>query len=475
MTKTKTYKIVSILLLVAVSFSVSACTKGGDGNAQKAYKKETLVWWNLWDNSADVQGLIAAYKQLHPNVRIDYHKLRYDEYEQELVEALAEDRGPDVFTMQNTWVKRYMTKLLPAPDKVVTPIKYIKGSIKKEEIVEFRTTKLPTPAEVRKKYLAAVSLDTVVVNDTSNKKSEQIERVWGLPMSMDSLVMYYNKDILNNAGIVEPASNWNDFQEHVKRITQISKDSGQILLSGTAMGTADNVERNFDILSLLMMQNLTPMTNAYGQATFTEKPEGVTGVSAPPAIGAVEYYTQFASPLHEVYTWNKQMPNSIDAFIDGKVAYVFGYAHHRERIRAEAPQLDFNVAPVPQVGDNQRVNYASYWVQGVSKKTEIKDYAWDFVNFITSEKNVVEYLNETQQTTALRSTKLINEHLANELLSAKADQLLTAKSWYRGESPIAAEGIFNSMINYILEGTLEIDEAIENAASQINYSIKKKL
>ena len=475
MTKTKTYKIVSILLLVAVSFSVSACTKGGDANAQKAYKKETLVWWNLWDNQSDVNGLIEAYKQLHPNVRISYHKLRYEEYEQALVEALAEDRGPDIFTMHNTWVDRYMTKLLPAPAKVVTPIKYIKGSIKKEEVVEFRTTKLPTPAEVRKNYLDAVSLDVVNVDDTTNKKSQQVEKVWGMPMSMDTLVMYYNKDILNNAGIVEPASNWNDFQEHVKRITQISKDSGQILLSGAALGTADNVERNFDILSLLMMQNLTPMTNNYGQATFTEKPEGVTGVSTPPAIGALEYYVQFASPLHEVYTWNDQMPNSIDAFIDGKVAYVFGYAHHRARIKAEAPQLNFNVASVPQVGDNQRVNYASYWVQGVSRKTDIKDYAWDFVNFIASEKNVVEYLTKTRKTTALRSTKLINEHLANELLAAQADQLLTAKSWYRGESPIAAEEIFSSMINYISKGTLEIDEALENAANQINYSIKKKL
>ncbi len=470
-TKSKYKIIASVLLLI---FTLTGCTKGGTTEAKSAYKAEVLNWWSVWDDYSDVIPLIDAYRAQHPNVRVDYRKLRYEEYEKELINALAEDRGPDVFSIHNTWMKRYVNKLLPAPASVSLPIKYTTGGIKKEEVVEFRTNNLPSPAVVRKNFLDVVSPDVIMLDETGAEDTWR-EKVWGLPMSMDTLVMFYNKDILNNAGIVEPAKSWTEFQDHVKRITKISSETGEILLSGGAIGTADNVERSFDILSLLMMQNLTPMTNQAGYATFTEAPKNITNIQTPPAIGAIDFYVQFASPLHEIYTWNNQMPNSIDAFIDGKVAYIFGYSYYKDRIMAEAPQLNWSIASMPQVGDQQKVNYASYWVQGVSKKSKVPQYAWDFVNFITAEANVPVYLNKAGTTTALRSTKLINEHLANEALAVQAEQLLTAKSWYRGQSPLAAEDIFATLINSVLQADVEVEDALKNSANQINYSINNSL
>ncbi|MEK7511954.1 MAG: hypothetical protein AAB575_02965, partial [Patescibacteria group bacterium] len=98
-------QIFSLLILVAlVLVGVNGCAKGGTLEAQKAYKSEKLVWWRVWDNEDAVSDLIKAYKQVHPNVTIEYKKFRYDEYEKELLEALAEDRGPDIFSIHNTWM-----------------------------------------------------------------------------------------------------------------------------------------------------------------------------------------------------------------------------------------------------------------------------------------------------------------------------------------------------------------------------------
>jgi multiple sugar transport system substrate-binding protein len=457
-----------LFLALGLVFGSTACTKGGNSGARSAYKSETLVWWRVWDNYYQVDDIITAYRAMHPNVRIEYRKLRYDEYEQELLEALAEDRGPDIFSVHNTWIPRYQSKILPFPDRTKIPIKYIKGSIKKEEVVEFQINNVFTPNQVRKSFLDPVAEDVLMYDDND------LEKVYGLPMSMDTLVMYYNKGLMSNAGIIEPATTWLDFQEQVKKITKIDEGTGDLLVSGTALGTADNVERNFDILSLLMMQNLAPMMEN-GMATFSENPDRLQGVPQAPGLTALEYYMQFASPLFEVYSWNDDMPNSIEAFADGKVGFLFGYSYHRDQIQAQSPQLNFGVAPVPQVGQGQKANYASYWVETVSNKSASSEYAFDFVNFLAKEENATKYLEKARRTTALRSTKLINEHLAQADLEVSADQLLTAKSWYHGQSPLVAEEIFAEMINTLLRADIEAEEALEQAAQKVNYSLYRKL
>lgn len=468
--KTKLIFVICLAFLIATS--LPGCTKGGDPSAQKAYKSETIVWWRTWDNEDAMSGLISAYRQLHPNVNIEYRKFRYEEYEKELLEAMAEDRGPDIFSVHNTWMERYKSKILPLPPRTVVPVKYTTGSLKKEEVVNFITANSVTPAQVRKKFLDVVALDVLMSDENAEG---QPEKAWGLPLSLDTLVLYYNKDLMNNAGIVEPPANWSEFQEGVKKMTKIEKDSGNILVSGAAIGTADNVVRNFDILSLLMMQNLTPMFDDYGNVIFDKRPKNLDEAAVSPGLGALEYYTQFASPLHEAYCWNDKMPDSLEAFISGRAAFFFGYSYHRELIRARAPKLNFAIAPVPQVGENQKVNYANYWVETVSNKTKIKDYAWNFLQFITDEKNVENYLDKNKKPTALRSTALINKQLADEEIAVFADQLLTAKSWYHGYNSTGAEEAFAEMVNSVLSGNLEPIKALKQAVLKVQYSLTKKL
>ena len=464
-----------LVLALFVLIMITGCAKGGTLEAQKAYKQEKLVWWRVWDNEDAVSDLIKAYKQAHPNVSIEYKKFRYDEYEKELLEALAEDRGPDIFSIHNTWMERYKTKLMPLPAETILPVKYITGTVKKEEIVELQTKKSLTPSTVRKNFLDVVASDVIMKDDINAKTpSAAVEKVWGLPMSVDTLVMYYNKDLLNNAGIAEPAKSWADFQEQVKKITKIDKDSGQILISGASLGTAGNIERGFDILSLLMMQNMTPMI-VDGVAAFNTKPKGLGNEAVAPGLGALEYYVQFSSSLYEGYSWNDKMPNSLEAFMKGQVGYFFGYTYHRDEVKAKAPKLNFGIAPMPQVGEGQKVNYANYWVEGVSGKTKVKNYAWDFAQFITDEKNVVKYLEKNKKPTALKSTKLINAQLLDEELAPAVEQLLTAKSWYHGQSPNAAEDIFEEMVNSVISASLLPAQALQQAAEKINFSLNKKL
>jgi len=123
---------------------------------------------------------------------------------------------------------------------------------------------------------------------------------------------------------------------------------------------------------------------------------------------------------------------------------------------------------VPQVGVDQKVNYANYWVQTVSTKSKNQDYAWDFIQFASSEANVEKYLMDNRFPTALRSTKMINKQLAEPDLAPFAEQLLTAKSWYKGYDSASAEKIFTDMIDNVLQGTLTSVEALKQGAEKTN-------
>jgi len=129
---------------------------------------------------------------------------------------------------------------------------------------------------------------------------------------------------------------------------------------------------------------------------------------------------------------------------------------------------------VPQVSEAQKVNYANYWVESVSNKTKVKNYAWDFVNFITQEANVEQYLDKSKKPTALRSTKLINKQLASPETEVFADQLLTAKSWYKGMNPEAGEQAFKEMINVVLDGSLDTQKALKQGVAKVDQSIYSK-
>ncbi len=454
--------IILSLIFIFIITSGFGC-KRVDKKVKEAMEPITLNYWRVWDGPDDFSDIIAKYNAIHPYITINYRKLRYSEYENELLNALAEDRAPDIISIHNTWIKKYQSKIEPMPEQITMAYPVEKGSIKKEVVPELRTTKSIALKDIKNNFIDTVYKDVVIKKDGK-------ERVYGLPLSVDTLAMYYNKDLFNNAGIVEPPAYWNkDFQKKVKQLTKISAKGG-IIQSGIALGGSSNIERYSDILSVLMMQNGAEMLSDSGQVRFASVPAIFKERKFSPGMEALRFYTDFANPTKEVYSWNSELGNSINMFIDGKLAMVFGYSYDLPIIKAKAPKLNFAVAPLPQIGDLQKVNYANYWVETVLKKSKHPDAAWDFVQFAARAENVKSYLDKTGKPTALRS--LIEGQIEDGKVDVFANQLLTAKSWYRGKNSGAMEKIFKEMIDQVNADPKKIKKIINSAAGKVQQTIK---
>ncbi len=449
------------ILLLLIAFVLTGC--GGNAAAEKlATTPVTINIWRVFDGDETLRTTMAAYQSIHPNVSFKYRELRLDEYEDELIRAFAEGEGPDIFSIHNTWIGSYESLILPMPPSVTIPYQEIRGTVKKEVVYTIQEEPTLSDRALKSNFVDVVVQD-VLRDYKANNNTEEEKRIFGLPYSVDTLALYYNKDLLDAAGFPEPPRTWSTFQNQVSEIAKIGSDD-EIQQAAAALGTSRNVERAFDILSLLMMQNGTPMTDSRGRATFFTQLEDDTY----PAGQATRFYTDFANPLKEVFTWDESQADSYDAFVAGNVAFFLGYSYHAPLIRASNPKLDMAIAPAPQIDGGKTVNFANYWVETVAKSSDISDWAWDFILFSTDADQVGKFLEVAQKPTALRG--LINDQIEDETLSIFAGQTLTAESWYQGKDAEVAEEAFLDLIDDFLSGA-EQERALAEAQNKVNQTL----
>ncbi len=386
-----------------------------------------ITWWKTFEDTQNIQPLIQDYQATHRNVTINFVKKDVATYDQDLLNAFASGKGPDIFSIHNDWLPQELDKVAPMPDALMSVRTY-------------------------KDTFANVAADDFV---TDNK-------IYAIPLNLDVLALFYNEDLLGNSGISTPPTTWKDLETDVEKITK-QNTPGDFTRSGVAMGTAANVNRAVDILSLLMLQNGTQMYSSdFSSATFDQ----TTNQNENPGSTALQFYTQFADPSKRSYTWNARSDNSVDAFTQNKVAMMLSYFYMRPQILAKAPNLNWEVGAVPQISpDVVKVNFANYWGEAVSNKSKNTDAAWDFLNFISSKDELSKYYKQHQLIGSRKD--ILQEQISDPVLGVFAENALTAKSVYK-KDPNKFEAVFSNMIDDVAVRGLTPQEAISNAAQQLS-------
>ena len=418
-------KILTILLTVAF---LSAGCGGGSSSSQITNKPVVLQFWDPFETSQNFQPLITAYQQLHPNVQIVYTKKDITTYPADLLNALASGNGPDIFSINNAWLPQYINKVQPAASSTLSFTDYKNAFV-----------------------------DAAVNDFTKN------QQVYGVPLYVDSLGLYYNKDILGSAGIATPPETWDELSADVQKIKRADQ-TGYFTLSGLAAGTNANVNRGVDILYLFMLQQgAAPYSSDFTQPTFAE-PVQQNGQSSNPGLDALNFYTSFANPSSVNYNWNARSDYSIDAFANGRAAFLYSYSYTQATIKADNPNLNFDVAPVPQPNlTDPSVNFANYWGDVVSKQSKNSAVAWDFLKFLSSKDTLDKYYALHKQPSSRKD--LIALQIQDPDIGVFANANLTAKSFYRPDQ-VQMDNIFGTMIDNVILNGLPASQAIQQAQAQ---------
>lgn len=438
--------------------------KCSDMKNKSELKPTELTIWGVVDDSSNFSDFITSYQSVHPNITIKYKKFRAEEYEKMLLEAWAEDRGPDIFAIKNSWLGKYKSKITPPPDKISTVYVYQKEIFanKKEDVYETKDTVIPNLKDLKESYIQAVYDEILLADDSGRLK------IYGLPLFVDTLALYYNQDLLNNVGIVSPPKNWEEFIQQISKLTKFN-EKGEVIRPAAGIGAGKNIKYGFDILSGLMTQSIAQS----GSTMINERGFPIFNQSSPldknynPGETALTFYTDFAQSTKQVYTWNETFPLDIDAFQQNQLTFFFGYNQDLAFIKSGGQKLNFGIAPLPQLNEDKPVNVASFWLQTVSFKSKNADKAWDFILYLSQKDNLKKYLEKTKRPTPLKT--FIEEQEKDLELGAFASQLLTAQSWYRGKNYEAARGAFMEMIDNVLKGAT-VRQAISIGIQKINQT-----
>ena len=99
--KNKFKKITLLFLFVFIMSSGFQCTINPFAKKPAQLNPVKLTVWGVYENNDDLKILFDKYTQIHPTISFEYRKFRPDEYEKQLLEAWAEDRGPDIYFLPN--------------------------------------------------------------------------------------------------------------------------------------------------------------------------------------------------------------------------------------------------------------------------------------------------------------------------------------------------------------------------------------
>jgi len=462
MSKKITILILSLLFLPLAGFGC----KGLSQTERQATQPVALEYWTVFDDVDAIRALIEKYRAERPYLTVNVRQLRADEFNQRFIEALAEDRGPDIVSIHNRALRQYESKLSPMPSSAndVT-IRIVEGKLGSQTIVNTRSRGLISPLQLDREYVQAVKNDVIIGG-----------KIYGLPLSLDTMAVYYNKDLLDRAGVAEPPKNWEEFQAAVKKMTRYDRKTGRILQSGAALGTGNNIPNADDILYILFKQSGLDFATRNGLSVLNAVPQGGTRGELSAAMQVVNFYTDFANSTRDTYTWNEDMDSALDKFVNGSVGFLFGYSYHYPVIKARAPQLNVEILPLFQLNEDQRVNSANYWVQAVSQKSQRKNEAWALIDYLTHSEDTKQYLDATNRPTALRA--FINAQSEQPELAPFVSQTLVSDNWYKGKDYQTASRAISTMLREWLQTPPDPDKEIEwrqeilnRAAARVNQTL----
>ncbi|MBI2038702.1 MAG: extracellular solute-binding protein [Candidatus Niyogibacteria bacterium] len=358
------------------------------------------------------------------NIRITYREMRPDTYIEELVDAFASSRGPDVFLLPHDQIEK-----------------------QKERVFVLTSDIYPLRA-FRDGFLDSGDIFT------------SPEGIAALPFYTDPLVLYWNRDLFQSAGIAQPPASWDAFSALAAKL-KISNGVA-ITQAGAALGEFQNISNAKDILALLMLQTGNPIVDrATRKAVFAEREDGLTA-----GEDAVLFFNNFSDPRKTTYTWNRTLPSARDMFGAGQLAMYVGFASDLDAILARNPHLNFDIAEVPQIaGGRVKATYAKSYGLAVSKQSRLAAVALTVIYDLTS-FNQQKLLADTGVTPPVLRTLLSNppENPVEETFYASA---IRARTWLDPD-PERTRSIFQEMAGSVLSGAARLDAAVRNAQNQIN-------
>ena len=358
--------------------TLSVMVPSGDGGLEAKY----------------VEAIAEGFKELFPKVKVtlDYRDISDNGYAASINSAIASGKAPDLF-YTNTGFYYYL--------------------ISKNCIVNLE------PYYKAAKDAGVLNLESDYYTSFFSM-SEYDGKRYVVPRSMDSVVTYYNTDILAAAGI-DPKTDArfnNDFTW--EQFNSLLDDVNAYLTSAQAKtdGYADcyALDPCFEWEAVY-----NPIMQSYGANIFDEngnitvESENMTEMAT--MINTISKKGRIIKPYSSAYN-----------FKAGKCAFFFSSYGPTKMNEELAVRGKFDALPFPLIGENGKIGcgFAGWGISSRSSATQ-RDLAWQFLNYMISKEGQMALINNGLATPSIRID------LAEEKQWSKGFENLNLDAWLVSE------------------------------------------
>ncbi|MEN8265257.1 MAG: ABC transporter substrate-binding protein [Nitrospirota bacterium] len=338
----KPFRILLLLCLLALcSIAISGCT-------EKVGDTRTTIHFITWKpNIPGVwEEIFSIFETDHPELKVERETGPHSStaFHDLLTQKLKnKSKDVDVFLMDVIWPPEFAAAGWAAPLDDLFP-----------------------PSE-QSKFLGG----TILANTYKGK-------IYGIPLFIDSGILYYRKDLLDKYGY-NPPDTWTEMIEQANVI--VLKEAEQ----GNNMFGFSGQFKQYEGLICDMMEYILSNGGEILNAE-TEK----SGLADKPALDAVRFVRDNiigkAAPAGVV---TYQEPESLDVFLQGKAVfhrnwpYAWEVSNNPERSRVAG---NVGISRLPHFKGNRSYSTLGGWQVGISSYSENREAAWTLAKFLTTEK-----------------------------------------------------------------------------------------
>lgn len=291
--------------------------------------------------TAAVESFMAEFQLRQPQVEIRFQSIPWSEYWGKLATGIAGGAGsaPDIFQIPMGLIEEYIEggSLLPVSETVM-------------------------PAD----RIAAEYLPWTV------SRSERDGIFYGLPLDVQTMVMYRNNRLYEAAGL-DPAAPYADLEELFAQsvsLTRLEGDEEDRIGLNTSYYSA--------YLTLLFQQYLQRDLN--GVSSIDPQTDALTWPEYPELLRIFEWFCELSGRADDSAFLAGQ-----DRFALHRAASQLGFPVFRSALALQAPELDYTIVPFPVRTSGQDLyTVGSHWMWVTGRWTPDIEASWRWVRHCTN-------------------------------------------------------------------------------------------
>lgn len=386
-----------------------------------------VLIWGTVDSNAFYDILRPLYDAVPDYRQITYLQKDPATFDSDLINAMADDVGPDVLFLPHEQLIQYRNR--------IQPISY--GDF---PLTDFRSL-----------YLDGAEIFAMS------------DGVYAYPVAVDPLVLYWNRDILASYNYLEAPKTWEVLINEIVP-TLIERDFNRtIIRSPLAFGEYRNVQNAFSIISLLLLQGGSQLVVEDRESYQLMLDETRTG--GRPFTDAVTFYTSFASPSSALYSWNRSKSLDRDEFLAEDLVFYFGKGSEARIIAQRNPNLNFAVAEVPQAQSATiRRTYGVFYGLALLRSSDNKSDSYQAIQLLSGGTNSKQIADVLGMAPAHRAQALAGSNDIYGRISYTS--AIVARGWLNPDKR-QVDDIFTKMVEDVLANRIAASGAASDAVGRL--------